>query len=485
MLYGDVLYRDFSQITFPGTELLYFSLFKLFGLRTWIPNVLLVLLGSTLTSLIHSVSRRVLPGKAAFVPPLLFLTLIFHDLLDATHHWFSITAVAAALAVLIERRTASRLFFAGLFCGLAACFTQTHGFAALAALALFLFLEERQNGSRVLLKPLAKSCALLLAGFFLSVLTITIPFIWKAGPRTFFHYTLSFLASHYDAFGDGNNWHGYMTGLPSHWNLRRPWHLAGFLLVHGIVPLIYLLALLRYFRGRLANPPEIRSRLLLITVLGFFLFLSVANAPAWNRLYNVCFPALIVLVFFLVTAGKYGRLAVDGLLVGTLVLAIALPVWTQIAPHPRLDLSTGRTAFRDEVEAARYRWLASQVRPSEYFFGGFYPDFYFLLAVKNPTTVPMISPTDYTRPEEITRAVEGLEKHKVRLMLWASIRDLPPNPSGDHLGPLRAYLRSHYCVVKNFPQYEVWQRLDDSIAAPNPAICRNNPQQVNSGKDGH
>ena len=35
MLFGEVLYRDFFQMTFPGTELLYYWAFRLFGLRTW------------------------------------------------------------------------------------------------------------------------------------------------------------------------------------------------------------------------------------------------------------------------------------------------------------------------------------------------------------------------------------------------------------------------------------------------------------------
>src|SRR6516225_3580696 len=49
MLFGEVLYRDFFQMTFPGTELLYYWAFRLFGLRTWIPGALLVVTGATLT----------------------------------------------------------------------------------------------------------------------------------------------------------------------------------------------------------------------------------------------------------------------------------------------------------------------------------------------------------------------------------------------------------------------------------------------------
>jgi len=45
MLEGQVLYRDFFDYLAPGTDAIYFALFKLFGPRTWIPNAMFLLLG--------------------------------------------------------------------------------------------------------------------------------------------------------------------------------------------------------------------------------------------------------------------------------------------------------------------------------------------------------------------------------------------------------------------------------------------------------
>src|ERR1700756_2398798 len=72
MFLGEALYRDFFQMTFPGTELLYFWAFKVFGIRNWIPNALLVFVGATLTWLIYFISRRIVSGRGALVPPLFF-----------------------------------------------------------------------------------------------------------------------------------------------------------------------------------------------------------------------------------------------------------------------------------------------------------------------------------------------------------------------------------------------------------------------------
>ena len=45
MIEGQVMYRDFFQFSTPGTALIYFFLFKLLGIRLWIPDLALLVLG--------------------------------------------------------------------------------------------------------------------------------------------------------------------------------------------------------------------------------------------------------------------------------------------------------------------------------------------------------------------------------------------------------------------------------------------------------
>jgi hypothetical protein len=88
MLRGQVMYRDFFQFTAPGTQLVYFVLFVWFGPRTWVPNVLLILLGLGFVCLSAVISKRVMGGSAVFLPGLLFLTLAFRRAFAVTHHWW-------------------------------------------------------------------------------------------------------------------------------------------------------------------------------------------------------------------------------------------------------------------------------------------------------------------------------------------------------------------------------------------------------------
>ena len=49
ILRGDVLYRDFFSFLPPGTYLLYEGLIAIVGVRLWLPHVLLLLIGLTVT----------------------------------------------------------------------------------------------------------------------------------------------------------------------------------------------------------------------------------------------------------------------------------------------------------------------------------------------------------------------------------------------------------------------------------------------------
>src|ERR1700685_2978464 len=117
MLDGQIIYRDYDHFTLPGTDVVYAMLFELFGVRAWIPQAMLILIGVVTVWLSIRISRALLdggsPGKQTFLPGFLFLTLPFSGYLDATHHWYSALAGIAALAVVIEKRSEARIAWAG------------------------------------------------------------------------------------------------------------------------------------------------------------------------------------------------------------------------------------------------------------------------------------------------------------------------------------------------------------------------------------
>jgi hypothetical protein len=458
MLEGETLYRDFVQITLPATDILYFTLFKLFGPRMWIPNAMLVFVGVALVWLSFRIARSINLGSFAVLPPLLFLTLVYKDRLDATHHWYSTLAVMAALATAIDRRDSKHLMISGALCGLAATFTQSAGAAALLGFAIFLFWEHRQG----LIAPpsLIRQLLILSTSFIAAVALICSYFVWQAGLAKFIYCTLTFNYRYYGSFSVASTWHGYMIGLPAFLHWRQLPGLTGFLLVHALLPVAYILTFFRYFRRSSNGPQEHWDRVVLIASVGLALLLSVSAAPTWARLYYVSLPALILLPWILNVKRRAGEILSCGLFVVAAILIVILPISKQVHRPAFLDLPSGRTAFFNQEAYARYGWAASHTRPSEFFFGGFYPDFYFLLGLRNPAPVAYVTSTDYTRPEEVQETIAGLERHNVNIVIWAASLDLPDKPEADHLSPLRDYVRTHYRVAEKFPEFDAWIRKD-------------------------
>jgi hypothetical protein len=136
MLQRQVIYRDFFEFAPPGTESVYTTLFHWFGVRAWIPQAMLVLLGVGLTWLSVQISKSLLKGSAVFLPGFLFVTLVFRNALDGSHHWYAVLAVVGALAIVIKNRNPMRLTLAGALCGLAMWFSQTHGLAGVLGFGL-------------------------------------------------------------------------------------------------------------------------------------------------------------------------------------------------------------------------------------------------------------------------------------------------------------------------------------------------------------
>lgn len=467
MLEGQVIYRDFFQFTSPGTELVYFVLFKLLGPRAWIPNAVLVILGVGYAWLIMKISETVAQRWASLLAGLLFLTLAYRIYFSgSTHNWYSTLAVMAAMGVVIEERTRVRLTVAAAFCGLASIFTQTRGVMALLGLAIFLLWEYRRK--RWNWGSLLKDEISLFAGFLATLGPAIVYYIYRVGMRRLVYSTVLFPLRHFSSDAMYNTLASYGTDLPEllysgSWMTHRLPGLGMFLFMHILVPFVYAVFFLRYRREAGVRPSEPWNRLMLVSVVGSLLFLGIAPAPSWFRLCSVSPPALIILAWMLGSPGKISKAALRFLGVAGLVLAVAEPVDTQLAWRAYLDAPAGRTAFLDSDAYETSQWLLHRTRPSDFLFRGIYPDYYFLLGLRDPARVPYVTATDFTPPWQVEEVVESLERHQVRFVLWSVWLDVPfgYRTQGDHLKPLRAYLLEHYHVVKTFATADfeqVWER---------------------------
>jgi hypothetical protein len=457
MIDGDLIYRDFDHFTTPGTDVLYVVLFRLFGVRTWIPQLMLVVVGVFIAYLAIDMSKRVLPGSSAYLPALVFLTVFYSSYRDATHHWYSTLAATGALSLVLKGRSTSRIAWSGFLWGLSTCFTQSAALGVVG-LAVFLMWESRnlgEAGSSVLKKELV-----LFGAFLATVISFSTYFVSQVGLNRFLYFTVDFVVKYYpsDYF---NNWRVYMTGYPTFRNWMNWPDLISFGLIHLSIPLVYVLFFVRYQRGRQLKSTEPWHELMLVNVIGICLFLSVAPAPAFSRLCTISLPAVILLVWLLKAPFVAERRLLHGAWYLVLIMAVARPAIEQLRPREVLDLPTGRTAFTEPILYDKCKWVSERTSPSEFFFGD--QNIVFSLRLRNAGRVSFLRPTDYTRPEEVEDLVYALEKHQVKLVSWYAGLDREGvlNPRGDHLQSVRDYLREHYRVAKVFSNGdEIWARND-------------------------
>ncbi len=467
MLNGETIYKDFFQFTAPGAQTLYLALFRAFGVHAWIPNAVMILVGLAFAWVLVIISRRVLPGPSAYLPGALFVAFSFLNEVNATHHWYSALAVMAAVAVTIDARSPLRLAGAGILCGLAAFFTQTTGAVAVLGLCAFLVWERRdksQNWRWFLVRA-----GRLIAVFLATVVALNAYFVWRGGFEQFLECTVGFMLKYFRTYPI-NNLQVYLWQVPDTPQWYSLYHWGEWGLLHALLPLVYVLFFVRYCRERNKQRGELWERLVLFTVMGFCLFASIAPGPSLLRLRIVALPpALIVLVWFLRSPQMVSKVLRASLWLGATVLIVGRPLAWQMRSIHCLDLPSGPICVRSADSRDELQWLAGRTRPSDYFFDfGWEADSYVLLQLRNPTKMPFLTPTDFTRPEQVRGVVEALEEHHVRYVLCPANFDyeviaysLPP--SVNHLCPFLEYLRTHYHVVKTFEDSDqVWERNMES-----------------------
>jgi hypothetical protein len=462
MYEGDTIYRDFFEIVPPGTALTNFFLFKLFGLRLWIPNLLCVLLGLALAWTGVVISRKLLPHRLVLLPSAVFMCGLYWKGLDPTHHWYSLVLVMAGAACLMERRTTARIAAAGMFCGLSSCFTQTRGIAAAVGIGIFLWWEARRKreGWRGLLRKevwLGASCA---AAF----LAVNAYFIVKAGPYRYLWCTIIYVLKYYPKQADGYGLLALQQGVPRlEWlSWRHPSYLLEWPLVWAVSPLAYLGFFVRYARRSSEKPTEFWARPMLLALVGSFLLLSIASAPSESRMATSALPGIILLVWFLTNGPKFARWLPTVFVMGALLASLHTVARTQ--PDGILATSRGRIALTEPGAYQEYAWLAQHTRPAEFLYDPAYADPYFLLNLRNPTPAPFLTNCGYTTTGQVAEAIRGLATHPVRYVIWTPSFEVLPaweGPADTHLGPLLDYIHRHYRQVAEFDNGDqVWERRD-------------------------
>ncbi len=136
LVQGQVIYRDFFEFFAPGNFFLLALIYKLFGYSLVVTNYTIIVIDVIYSLLLFQVSYMMIRRWYAIIPPMLFLLIGFPSWFIFSHYWPASALLLAAiilLSVAMEKLDAEdksidlRLFWAGLFVGLAGIFLQSFG----------------------------------------------------------------------------------------------------------------------------------------------------------------------------------------------------------------------------------------------------------------------------------------------------------------------------------------------------------------------
>ena len=198
--------------------------------------------------------------------------------------------------------------------------------------------------------------------------------------------------------------------------------------------------------------PRHWEAVLLISLAGSALLITVALGPSSHRLCTVAPPAMIAFVWYFSGVGAIERKIQSTLWWLSIALFLYLPIRLQLLPRNYLDLPTGRTAFLSPEQYAVDRWLAEHTRANDYFFG--LTPASFAVALRNPTPLDLILPTKMTTPAQEEAVIRSLQQYPATLVFLRHEEAFDDNA---RLQEFNVFIHNHYHLAKAFPSGEFWQ----------------------------
>lgn len=468
MYLGDTMYRDFFQFTFPGSQLYYALMFSIFGAKHWIINATIVGIATVLLFLTLRLSKAVIDGPFAYLPPLLFAFFGFRWFgIDGSHRMFSPIFVLLAVLVILRIRNRKNLLLSGALCGVASFFTQQRGFFALCAIALFVLIEGFADKRKPL--EIGKDIVSAGAGAAITLALLCLYFVITAGPGIFWESAFVYPANWY-AYSENNNIEVFLIALQGAYdftNLSGAFAFCIHLFYSFVIPLTYPVFfatfLFRLDRGKW----DTWKLVFMIALVGFATTYS-NTAPNSVRLFQVSIPALILIAFLLSRMRFVKRFDLQmTAAAAAFLLLLSLYLGYRMQTNWEMtywDTPSGRIAVFPIEQIERYTYVLENTDPGDEFFEVYEPYIYFPFGLKNPTRFGQIWETEYTRPEHVAEVVRDLESSKPELMLWDVGYNKPDDQRapGDHLGPLAKFVSENYEPVDKVYQVadrriQVWR----------------------------
>jgi hypothetical protein len=447
LLHGEQVYRDFFQNSPPGTDLVYFSVFRLFGPRIWTTNVVVLALGIALCWLCLRISRLVMQRWQAALATTLFLVCLYGRMLIGTHHWFSVLCVLGAVAILMEAGTPARIATAGALLGVATFFTQTRG--PIAALGIAAWLMWNRFRTEQPWPVFLRHLLLLFAPLVATWTALSSYYIATLGLSRLWYFQATYVRENILT-----KWYAPLLRLPHELSRTTLPVLIQSLSGYVVLAPVYAICLWKCYRAPREATPDCTARVALVTLVGTAMFLEICQNPSWLRVYCVAVPGVVLLAWLVSGSGKFVRYSTRLMWIAVIGLATRQTWSMQHAYSVVEDLPGGRIAVTPPA-AEKLAWFAARTQPGDYFLQAAWPGMYLPLGLRNPLYIEELETSGQGRLGFVALSIRQVAARQVRYILWSPRLDSPEFS----LAPFREFLEKRYRRIWTFSdQDEVWEK---------------------------
>jgi 4-amino-4-deoxy-L-arabinose transferase-like glycosyltransferase len=480
---GALPYRDFFEVMGPGSFYWLGLFFKLFGTRWLVARGLLLLTGVATVMLMYWLTRRLDHSRSAILPAAFFLVISIPIWPAANHHWdsnlFALLAVGA-FCLWQDKGRKAYLPIAGVVAGITSCFMQQKGLLLLLAFLVVAFISGYQAKERR--SKILSNLGLLTAGY-AGVGSFVLIFFYLAGGLSDLLYAnlLWPLSNYHKVNVMPYGFYLFELIKPS-WEsiysrlFSLPWAKA--LSAITLIPFYLIFALPAVLvsmivgcsfnqtnRAKIFNPATLSY-----LILGLALWVSeLHRKDIIHLIYGSPLFLIISFVLFKQCLGK--KRVLYGLIIGILCLGFfsLATINAVIATTANHQMSTRRGNIYCFEEDGALDFLLEKTKPGEpVFIYPYYPMYYFLAAVKNPTRYSILIYQINTEAQ-FNEVINDLEKKRVKYVLWdtcvsgSNLSTWFPQycqPSDERL-ILEKYLVEHYDVMGEKNKFKILRRREN------------------------
>ena len=465
---GALPYRNFFEVMGPASFYWLGLFFKLFG-----TNILVVrgvLLGTALatTILLYWMTRRIYQGPLDILPALFYLIISFPLWPGTNHHWdsnlFGLLAVGTFF-LWQDHDHWGFLALSGIFAGLTSCFMQQKGLFLVTALAVVVLINSYRAGETKL--RVVYHLGLLLSGYAIVGGLLVFFFFLSGGLPDLFYANLIWPLTRYHNVNHVP--YGYGLGALYYEHYREILQSLGSAPVSRVMALLFIMPLLIVFGlplilmvlGGLSLLKKVRrANILNAPMLTYwlagsaFLIAEIHRKDIMHLIYGS--PLLLIILFVICSylfANKSFYKLIITLITSCMILFGGYNAF--IAANANQEIVTRRGILYGFKKDSALKFLIEHTKPGDYaFIYPYYPMYYFLADIKNPTRYSILLYHINTEAQ-FSEVIDNLEANKVKYVLWDTLVSginikiwFPQyeHPANENLH-LEQYLEDNYDII--------------------------------------